>query len=136
VPPGTVQSSAYDAEIDEVFLSALSKALRSGQTLSPNRGPNYAPTVLAKTPSGKKWGKAALESAMHRLLEEGKIHVEHYGPPSKIRSRLVFGSTPRRQCVRTPMEPESGAEPPFGGHQGVWGVGTHTRWKECWNALS
>jgi hypothetical protein len=58
--------------------------------MSPNRSNNYAPIVLAKMPTSKGIGKSALERAMHRLIEKEAIRVEQFGPPSKLRQRIVI----------------------------------------------
>jgi RecA-family ATPase len=90
--PGATRNLESETAADELFLLLLSKAAKQGQALSPSRSPSYAPTVLARWPGSKGTGKAALERAMHRLLEAGKIRVETFGPPSKLRHRLIIGS--------------------------------------------
>jgi KaiC/GvpD/RAD55 family RecA-like ATPase len=78
-----------EAENDELFLELLSKLGKQGRSVSPNPSITYAPTAMAKMPASKGVGKPALERAMHRLLDKGKIRVEETGPPSKRRHRLV-----------------------------------------------
>jgi RecA-family ATPase len=78
-----------EADNDELFLQLLSKRTKQGMHVSSNRSSTYAPTAMAKMPASKGVGKAALERAMHRLLDMEKIRVEEYGPPSKLRHRLV-----------------------------------------------
>ncbi|HEY8577598.1 MAG TPA: AAA family ATPase [Devosia sp.] len=73
---------------EDTFLALLSKLNRHGQSCSPNRSSTYAPSVMAKHPDAKAVGKAKLESAMHRLLDDGRIKIVVDGPPSKPRSRL------------------------------------------------
>jgi RecA-family ATPase len=91
--PGATRNVEIETATDELFLLLLSKAASRGQDLSPSRSPSYAPTVLARWPGSKGTSKAALERAMHRLLEAGKIRVETFGPPSKLRHRLVGGGS-------------------------------------------
>ena len=79
--PGATRNSEIETATDELFLLLLSKAKKQGQDLSPSRSPSYAPTVLARWPSSKGTSKAALERAMHRLLEAGKIRVRNIWPP-------------------------------------------------------
>jgi RecA-family ATPase len=84
------QRSENDAEAEELFLQQLAKLDKQGMHVSPHRSSTYAPVVLAKQPGTKGIGKAALEGAMHRLLDKGLIRCEQYGPPSKPRHRLVI----------------------------------------------
>ena len=79
-----------EAGAEELFLQLLSKATRQGMNVSPYRSCSHAPAVLCKLSGNQGIGKAALENAMHRLIEKGKIRNETHGPPSKIRHRLVI----------------------------------------------
>ena len=85
-----IKNSKNEAEAEELFLQLLSKLDRQGMHVSVFRSPSYAPTILAKQPSSNGIGKASLEGAMHRLLDKGKIRDQTYGPPSKLRHRLVM----------------------------------------------
>jgi RecA-family ATPase len=97
--PGAAQNASNETEVEEVFLSLLSRLSRQGVHVSAHRSPSYAPTVFAKQSRGRDFGKAALEGAMHRLIEKEKIRVVEHGPPSKRRHRLVIeGDEGRRQC--------------------------------------
>src|SRR5262249_9644302 len=83
---------AREAKADEVFLDLLKRFASEGRNLSHTAGPRtYAPTVLANQTEAKKHRlrKAELEAAMNRLFETKKIHVEHYGRPSRPYSRLA-----------------------------------------------
>jgi RecA-family ATPase len=75
-PPNSTQA-------EELFLHLLSKLSKQGMHVSPYRSVSYAPTVMAKMPASKGIGRAALEGAMHQLLDRGKIRVTAYGPPSR-----------------------------------------------------
>ena len=85
-----VENLKNNADAEELFLRLLLKATKQGMQVSPNRSITYAPTVLARLPGGKELGKAALENAMHRLLDKERIRVETVGPRSKLRHRLVL----------------------------------------------
>jgi RecA-family ATPase len=87
---GSVGNSKNETEAEAVFLQLLSKATKQGMHVSLYPSNSYAPTKLAKLPGSNGIGKAALEGAMHRLLDKGKIRNEAYGPPSKVRHRLVM----------------------------------------------
>jgi RecA-family ATPase len=88
--PGSSVNLKNEAEAEELFLQLLSKVTKQGMHVSPYRSSSYAPTVLAKQPGAKGIGKAPLEGAMHRLFDKGKIRNQAYGPPSKVRHRLVI----------------------------------------------
>ena len=91
--PGSLETMAANQKADELFLTSLQRLN------DQNRGPfshkkqsnNYAPKVLAALPEAKAAGikKAALATAMERLLDAKKIAVEPYGPPSKDFTKLV-----------------------------------------------
>jgi RecA-family ATPase len=87
---GSIKNSKNETEAEEVFLQLLAKATKQGMHVSLYPSNSYAPTKLAKLPGSKGIGKAALEGAMHRLLDKSKIRNEPYGPPSKRRHRLVI----------------------------------------------
>jgi hypothetical protein len=52
---------------------------------------NYAPAMFASQPEAKAAhvSKAAFAAAMERLFAAHKIHVETYGRPSRLYSKLV-----------------------------------------------
>jgi RecA-family ATPase len=107
VAPGAIENLTNAAEADRLFLELLSTAIERGMNVSPNRSVNYAPVVLARMPAAKGIGKAALERAMFRLLERGGIRVEAFGPPSKVRQRLVLTNPSRFPFVGVPTAPAS-----------------------------
>jgi RecA-family ATPase len=90
--PGVGGNPKNDRDAEELFLQLLGKANEGGFNLSPYRSSSYAPVVMAKNPASKGVGKAALERAMHRLIDTGKIRNQTFGPPSKQRHRLVIVS--------------------------------------------
>jgi RecA-family ATPase len=89
VTPGAVENLTSEAEAQRLFLELLSKVNKQGMNVSPNRSNNYAPVVLAKMFAAKGIGKSVLERAMYRLLEKEEIRIEQFGPPSKVRQRIV-----------------------------------------------
>jgi RecA-family ATPase len=79
---------------DEAFLALLARYERDGRNVSDKPTSNaYAPTIFGKEKEAKTAGmrKLDLEDAMRRLFEAEKIHVEHYGRPSRPYSRLRLG---------------------------------------------
>jgi RecA-family ATPase len=94
VAPGAAENLTNAAEADRIFLAALEKMTSQGVNLSTSPSSTYAPTVLAKMPMGKRIGKAALDRAMHRLIERGVIRAEPFGPPSHRRHRLIVTGRP------------------------------------------
>ena len=92
--PTGLERIAQDHQDDEDFLTLLvrfaAQERRVSNTLNAN---NYAPTVFAREGvEGRKPARLRLEQAMFRLIEDNKIHVEKYGPPSKQHSCLRAGS--------------------------------------------
>jgi RecA-family ATPase len=79
-----------DAKAEKVFLDLLASFIAQGRAASASRGPTYAPALFEKLPNALGVGRKAFAAAMERLLTVGKIRVEQFGPPSKLRTRLVF----------------------------------------------
>jgi hypothetical protein len=89
----TLDRIAREAKADDVFLDTLSAFTAAGRNCSHlATAPSYAPTAFAKEAEAKKhhFRKSDLEAAMSRLFENGKIHVEQYGRPSRPYSRLAI----------------------------------------------
>jgi RecA-family ATPase len=98
VPVGTgnpFERAAATASVDDTFMRCLDAAAAQGRNISPNKGITYAPAVFegmaeAADLKGKPTIKRkALTEAMERLMAAGKIKGETFGPPSKLRTRLV-----------------------------------------------
>jgi RecA-family ATPase len=81
---------ASEAEAEGLFLQLLEKTTKQGMNVSLSRSSTFAPSVFAKMSAAQGTDKAALEAAMHRLIEQGRIRNEAYGPPSKARHRLTL----------------------------------------------
>jgi RecA-family ATPase len=84
---------AREAKAEETFLDLLKRFADEGRNLSHNANSRtYAPTVFGTETEAKKHHlrKADLEAAMRRLFEAKKIHVEHYGRPSRPYSRIAI----------------------------------------------
>lgn len=86
---------AAEAKIDDAFIAILKKFTTQGRDCSPNPGPTYAPVMFASEPEAKRFSKAAFASAMSRLLSANAIHAEGAGPPSRRRTKLALGETPK-----------------------------------------
>ncbi len=84
--------AALELRAETTFLALLRKLNEQGQAVSANRGPTYAPSILASHPDAGGIAKAHLVSAMQRLLDRKDIRIEVSGPPSRQRSRLVIGA--------------------------------------------
>lgn len=86
--PVTVKLS--DAEhVDNLFLCLLLIYEKAGRKVSSATGANYAPHLFATEASAKGVGKPAIEKAMRRLLDTGRIAVISSGAPSRRTKRLV-----------------------------------------------
>jgi RecA-family ATPase len=80
---------AAKAREERIFYDLVVAFNEQGRNVSPSRSPTYAPTVFASHPDAEGLRKGRLEDAMNRLLKEGRIKIEPFGPKSKERSRLV-----------------------------------------------
>ena len=85
--------AAETAECERVFLDLLTTFNRQGRDVSPNKSLTYAPAVFSAHPEAGGFGRKMLADAMEALLSSDRIHVEKFGPNSKVRSRLVVGPT-------------------------------------------
>ena len=83
---------AHEQKVEEVFLSLLAR-YRAGRPQCeqyPVADPT-PPRCSAREKEAKGIRKADLADAMLRLFEGDRIHVEHYGRPSRPASRLRIG---------------------------------------------
>ena len=88
-PAGGFDKLAADAKAEGVFLDLLAVFEAQGRDVSPNPSKTYAPTVFENHPQAEGVRKRAFEGAMNRLLRDGRIRIDKFGPPSKQRSRLA-----------------------------------------------
>jgi hypothetical protein len=88
---GSLEQPANERKVEELFLSVLAIFERQGRNVSPHESPTLAPAAFVKHPEAKdaKVSKAALEAAMKWLFANGTIHLEHYGRPSRLYSKLT-----------------------------------------------
>ena len=88
--PNSLEKLKQDRDDEDRFVDLLKKFGGQGRNLSHKTSAHeYAPRIFAKE---KGWSLKRCESAMERLLEAKKIHVQPYGPPSKSFSKLAVGS--------------------------------------------
>jgi RecA-family ATPase len=98
VPAGGVSNLerlAAEQATDLLFMDLLARFSRQGRNVSDKlNASNYAPAIFAGQPEAKaaRVSKSALAAAMDRLFAADKIHVESYGRPSRLYSKLVIGS--------------------------------------------
>jgi RecA-family ATPase len=88
----SLEKLARENTADEAFLALLARFAQQGRNVSDKpSSPTYAPAAFTKEADARKHvlTKPELESAMRRLFEAGKIHVETYGRPSRPYQRLV-----------------------------------------------
>ena len=86
---------AAEHAADTLFMSLLGRFTQQGRNLSHIKtAPNFAPAEFVKDPAAKGFHKEGLAAAMSRLFAAGKIHVQHYGRPSRPYSRLAAGPAP------------------------------------------
>jgi RecA-family ATPase len=83
---------AAEAWADQVFLDLVARFTKQNRVLSDKTGTAYAPTLFAREDEAKSAGlnRKALEASMMRLFKAEKIMNEPYGPPSRLRYRIVM----------------------------------------------
>jgi RecA-family ATPase len=83
---------AREQSAEEAFLALLARYEREGRNVNEKpTSHTYAPTAFCGEREAKGFSKKELAAAMSRLFEQGRIHVENYGRPSRPASRLKFG---------------------------------------------
>jgi RecA-family ATPase len=103
-------STPYDraaaaANAEAVFLALLQAFEQQGRSVSPSPSNNYAPSVFEKEEDADGISKTALRRAMSKLLTDGRIHIEIFGPPSKQSKKLALGPAPDKEPAKE-KEPE------------------------------
>jgi RecA-family ATPase len=89
---GSLDKLAREAKAEETFLDLLRRFSAQGRNVGDKpTSPNYGPAAFAKEADAKKHNirKSDLDAAMRRLFDASKIHVETYGRPSRLASRLA-----------------------------------------------
>ena len=92
---GGLDKLAAEQRANEAFLTLLAQFDGQGRNVSDKpTAPTYAPAMFSKEPGAKGIRKADLADAMRRLFAANRIHVGHYGRPSRPYSKLVVGACP------------------------------------------
>jgi RecA-family ATPase len=90
---GSIEKAARDQKDGELFLTLLGRLEGQGRNVSHKpTAPTYAPTMFSKEATAKGTSKARLEESMRRLFAADKIHVETYGRPSRLASKIAAGA--------------------------------------------
>ena len=78
------EKAEFERKAEHVFLEILRRLALAGRFVG-ERGAHNAPHVFAKEREAKmaKVGKAALDAAMRRLFDKGKIRIEEYMKPDR-----------------------------------------------------
>ena len=87
---GGLDKATREAKADRVFLELLRKSTDQNINVSANPGSTYAPTAFACRPDAEGLSKTEFRAAMVRTMNAGQVIVENFGPPSKLRTRLVI----------------------------------------------
>jgi RecA-family ATPase len=92
VPEGTASAperAAAEATVDGVFLRCLDAKQAQGINVFANTGRGYAPAVFEQMAEAAGYKSQTLAKAQERLLADGRIKNEPFGPPSRGGRRLV-----------------------------------------------
>ncbi|RDD62002.1 ATPase [Ferruginivarius sediminum] len=89
-PDTGMVASIERGQAETVFLECLDKLTARGTHVSesPHAG-NYAPKVISRMPERGRFKVRDIERAMQRLFSDGDIKNESYGPPSRLKTRIV-----------------------------------------------
>lgn len=90
----SLDKMAQEQKADEVFLTLMKQFDQQGRNVSDRLSPSYAPAVFSKEAAAAGLRKEALAQAMRRHFAANKIHVSHYGRPSRPYSKLALGPAP------------------------------------------
>lgn len=87
---GVFTAASKRNEIEGTFLVLLARAVEDGRPISPSKNAsNYAAELFSKMPDRRGFTKREFGYAMEGLLEQKRIRIEVYGPPSKPKQKLV-----------------------------------------------
>ena len=92
-PASALAAAPANALHDLAFIDMLERYRRQSREVSPMPSANYAPKIFADDATSNGIGKKALVATMNRLLADGRIAIEEFGPPSKLRKRLIVVQT-------------------------------------------
>jgi RecA-family ATPase len=85
-------ASSYRRAVEEVFMDLLDATNRENQLVSESRhAGNYAPALFAKRAEREGYRKPDFERALQFLLSKGAVQIVEFGPPSKVRRKLIRG---------------------------------------------
>jgi RecA-family ATPase len=85
-----ISTMAANGNAERTFLDLLAAYEGEGRRVNATSGKSYAPAAFAQDKRSGNLTNRALTDAMNRLFEQGRIHNEESGPPSKRRSHLVI----------------------------------------------
>jgi RecA-family ATPase len=86
---------AAEQRVDDVFLGLLAQFESQGRNVSDKpTAPSYAPAMFCRESTAKGMRKVELADAMRRLFAANRLHVGHYGRPSRPYAKLVIGPHP------------------------------------------
>jgi len=86
---GSAAGILTSASAKQAFMESLRAYTLQGRNLSHQRGPSYAPALLAADPASGGLSARAYATAMNELFAEHRIKVEQYGRPSRPYARLA-----------------------------------------------
>lgn len=85
----TISSISAHSKADRIFLDLLRIYTRESRWVSPNKGHSYAPSIFADDARRDGITGHGFKGAMDRLLENGTIVVNEFGPPSRRTRRII-----------------------------------------------
>lgn len=99
--PSGIVGAIHQRNAETVFLEALDTLAKQGVEVSEIRQGQYAPKVMARMPQTNGYKQNQLDRAMVSLFGSGQIELEHYGPPSRRRRRIIRS----KSLPSTPVSP-------------------------------
>jgi hypothetical protein len=102
VPEDLAQRSYFRRVAEDVFLALLDAVTNEGQKVSPKpRAGNYAPALfMTRGPKEREdYQRADFVRAMQALLQQKRIKIVPYGPPSDGHEKLVRADAPQDEAT-------------------------------------
>jgi hypothetical protein len=105
----TLNTLLAEQKADNLFLTLLRRFTKEGRNVSDKKGPTFAPAEFAAEPDAKKAKvtNKALADAMRRLFATDKIKAVPFGPPSKLRTRIIEAEEQGTVIITPPPSPSN-----------------------------
>ena len=85
-----LDKAAREAAVEDTFIAIAKKLENRGEELSvAQTSHGYAPTIIARQPEAKGIRKTEFVTAMERLIDRGRVHVDTLRPGRTREKKII-----------------------------------------------